>query len=236
MLWRDDPQQARVLSTRSKGCTCSVLFSNLRTLATGAPKLCVGFRAKIRSAKFSRNEAKRNRYLMKKELISRNFVFPRTVIFTKRNGTKWPEIVHFKKSGMMSAQLCDFCSSIWCLLNCMISAYLYDVCSTVLYDVLLLSVWCLFSCGMMSANSILIGCLLNGMVSAYMYSVRPIVWFLPTCMTMQKQSLIPDMVIKNTYWASTVSTSETEVDTSSESLVPMEVEDGATTTKEQLRR
>ncbi len=74
---------------------------------------------------------------------------------------------------MMSAYLYYVFLLAWCLLNWMMTAYLYDVCSTV----------CLLTCKslptcMMSA---LLWCPYTCMMSAYLYDFRAFVWCLPTC-------------------------------------------------------
>ncbi len=90
-------------------------------------------------------------YVAIKELFSRNFVFRRTIIFTKRNSTHKKVqfnavlLLNYMMSAnlhgaylpvwcfsiwMMSAQLYDVCLRGWCLLKFMMSPDLYDVCST----------------------------------------------------------------------------------------------------------
>ncbi len=64
---------------------------------------------------------------------------------------------------MMSAQLCDVSSTVWCLPPCMKSAQMYDVCSTVR---------CLPTCMMSDYQYDVcstVWCLLYWMMSAYLY-------------------------------------------------------------------
>ncbi len=69
---------------------------------------------------------------------------------------------------VISAQPYDVCPTVWCLLNCMMSAQLYDVCSTVQY--VCSTVWCLPTC-MTSALLDEVCFLLSCMISSYRYDV-----------------------------------------------------------------
>jgi hypothetical protein len=101
----------------------------------------------------------------------------------------------------MSIYLYDVCSTVWCLLNCMMSAQLYEVClpynvlsigwclprviAIFLYNFFLClhgvwsTVWCLSTC-MMSAQLYVVclpeWCLLSCMMPAYLYDVFSTEW------------------------------------------------------------
>ncbi len=84
-------------------------------------------------------------------------------------------------NSMMSARLYDVCSTIWRLSTCMMSAVLYD---RRLPVGLFLPVWCLLDC-MMSAylyDVVLpVWCLYSCAVSAHWNDVCSTIWCLPTC-------------------------------------------------------